>query len=121
MLSVAKDMTKKGGKVIVVFEPHTFSRTKFLLEDFAKSFEVADDVIFAPVYSAREKPTDGYDSLKLADETRKYVKTARVVDTYEEIKQEIEKLVKPKDVVLILGAGSVEKLARMFSQTQNHT
>lgn len=121
MLSVAKDMTKKGGRVIVVFEPHTFSRTKFLLEDFAKSFEVADDVIFAPVYSAREKPTDGYDSLKLADETRKYVKTARVVDTYEEIKQEVEKLAKPKDVVLILGAGSVEKLARMFSQTQNHT
>ncbi len=114
MMQVAKDLTKISGRVFVVFEPHTFSRTKFLLSDFAKSFEGADDVIFAPVYSAREEPTDGYDSLKLADETRKYIESARVIDTYEDIKKEIEKLVKPNDVVLILGAGSIEKLAKLF-------
>ena len=114
MMQVARDLTKTGGRVFVVFEPHTYSRTKFLLSDFAKSFEGADDVVFAPVYSAREKPTDGYDSLKLADETRKYVKTARVIDTYVEIKQEIERLVKPNDIILILGAGTIDKLAELF-------
>lgn len=115
MIQVAKDLVKKtDGKIFVIFEPHTYSRTKFLLSEFASSFIGADDVIFAPVYSAREKPTDGYDSLKLADETRKYISTARVIDTYAEIKTEILKISKRGDVVLILGAGTINQFADMF-------
>lgn len=115
MMRVAKELTKKnGGKIIAVFEPHTYSRTKFLLEEFAKSFEPADYVIFAPVYSARELPIQGYDSLKLTDETRKYNSNVECIETFSEIKKRVIELADKNDVVLILGAGTIEKLAKMF-------
>jgi hypothetical protein len=49
------DFSKKDGwKIIVIFQPHLFSRTKLLLNDFAKSFADADSVILLPIYYARE-------------------------------------------------------------------
>lgn len=115
MIQVGRELTKKsGGKVIVVFEPHTYSRTKFLINEFAESFKNADRVIFAPVYSAREKPTEGYDSLKLASDTKMINPNVEYIETYEDIKKRVEEISNSKDVVLILGAGTIEKLAKMF-------
>ena len=55
MIKVGRDLTRKNkGRVLVVFEPHTFSRTKFLIKEFVESFALADKIILAPVYSARE-------------------------------------------------------------------
>lgn len=115
MIQVGRDLTRKNkGRVIVVFEPHTYSRTKFLIDEFANSFKGADKVIFAPVYSAREKPTEGYDSLKLANETKKFVADVEYIETFKEIKNRVIKKVVSNDVVFILGAGTIEKLASMF-------
>lgn len=115
MIDVGRELTKKSkGRVFVVFEPHTYSRTKFLIDDFAKSFEKVDKVIFAPVYSAREKPAEGYDSLKLANETKRYVKNIEYIESFDEIKKCILETIKPNDVVLLLGAGTIENLAKLF-------
>ena len=115
MLEVSKNIVKKTrGKVIVVFEPHTYSRTKALINEFAKSFETADHVIFAPVYSARELPSAGFDSLKLANETKKRNKNVEHIETFKDIKSRVLSLAKKGDVVMILGAGTIEKLAKMF-------
>lgn len=115
MIDVAKDLVKKSkGRVIVVFEPHTYSRTKFLIDDFAKTLSEADMVFLAPVYAAREHPTAGFDSLKLASETKKLNKQTFYIEEFEEIKSSVLKLAKPKDVVFILGAGTIERLAKMF-------
>ena len=115
MIKVGRDLTRKRkGKVIVVFEPHTYSRTKFLIDEFAESFVQADKVVFAPVYSAREKPSEGYDSLKLANETKQFVDDVEYVENFEAIKSMVLKDCKANDVVLILGAGTIEKLAKMF-------
>ena len=107
-------VSKTGGRLIVVFEPHTYSRTKFLIDEFAKCFVGADMVIFAPVYSAREKQEEGFDSLKLASCVRDLKTNAIYMESFEEIKSKVLETAKAGDVVLILGAGTIERLAKMF-------
>ena len=115
MIQVGRELTaSSNGRVIVVFEPHTYSRTKLLIDEFAKCFTFADMVIFAPVYSAREKPSAGYDSLILAEETKKNISNVLYIDSFKKIKEKVLSEIKSGDVVLILGAGTIEKLADMF-------
>lgn len=114
MIDVAKRCILKEGKVIVVFEPHTYSRTKYLLQDFAKSFCGADVVLFAPVYSARENECDGVNSKDLLVQTKKHVKNCVCLDGYEEIVKMLKHIVCSGDVVMILGAGTIEKLTKLL-------
>ena len=115
MIQVGRELIfKTGGKVIVIFEPHTYSRTKFLIDEFAKCFIGANEVIFAPVYSAREKQEEGFDSLKLTNTVRDLKINAIYLETFEEIKCKVLETAKEGDVVFILGAGTIEKLAKMF-------
>lgn len=115
MIQVGRELVfKNQGRVIVVFEPHTYSRTKFLIEEFVQSFKSADVVIFAPVYSARENQREGFDSLKLLNEVKDFGINAFYFESFDEIKNEVLKISKQNDVVLLLGAGTIEKLAKMF-------
>lgn len=115
MLDCGRELAdKSGGRLIAVFEPHTYSRTKFLLNDFAKSFKNADEVIFAPVYSAREEKSAGVESDVLANETQKYVNNVKYILTYNKIFEHLLSEIKNDDVVMILGAGTIEHLADMF-------
>ena len=115
MIQVGRELVLKNqGRVIVVFEPHTYSRTKFLIEEFVQSFKGADVVIFAPVYSARENQKEGFDSLKLLNEVKEFGINAFYFESFDEIKNEVLKFSKQNDVVLLLGAGTIEKLAKMF-------
>ena len=118
MIEVAKRLKKDSGRIITVFEPHTFSRTKYLLDDFAKSFSGSDYLILAPVYSAREKASEGLTSNELKIEAKKYVKNVEVMETYNEIYSKVMELSKNGDIVLILGAGSIEKLAQMLKNNK---
>lgn len=95
-------------RVIAVFQPHTYSRTKALFEEFARSFGNADEVIFVDIYaSARETDTLGVSSEKLAQETEKYHNHVNYGGAKENTVQLIEELVKPGDVVLTMGAGDI--------------
>lgn len=115
MIATAKELVKNNnGKIITVFEPHTFSRTKYLLEDFAKSFVGSDYVIFAPVYSARENEHDGLNSIDLMYETKKYIQNVNFLKSYNEIVVEVKRVAEAHDLVLVLGAGNIDKLARML-------
>ena len=114
MVEVAKRLkTKKERKIFVVFEPHTYSRTKMLYEDFVTCFDGVDSLILAPVYSAREKPIDGYDSLKLLNGVKERV-NAELIETYEEIVLKLKEEVVEGDVVMILGAGTIDKLCDLI-------
>lgn len=99
--------TKKhfGKKVIAVFEPHTFSRTQALWEDFVTCFGEAEYTYFLPIYSAREKARAGITSQILSNS----VKRAEFVDTKEQLKGKLSKY--KNRIILIMGAGSVEKIA----------
>ena len=115
MIAVARACKDKDkGKIIVVFEPHTFSRTKYLLDDFAKSFKGCDVVIFSPVYSAREIESDGANSKDLLEKTKRYIKNSLCLESYLEIKKMLKHIVQKGDIVMILGAGTIEKLSKLI-------
>ncbi len=119
MIQTAKELVKNdNGKIVTIFEPHTFSRTKFLLSDFAKSFIGSDYVFLAPVYSAREDESVGLNSADLLAETKKYNQNVFLFNSYAEIIKQAKSVLKPNDLVLVLGAGNIEKLARNFFWTK---
>lgn len=115
MVEVGRLFAKeKGGRVFVVFEPHTYSRTKFLFEEFVESFVGADVCFFAPAYSARELECEGVEADVLAAKVKEKINQTWFVERYEDIVLRIKQMAKCGDVVLVLGAGNVEKLAKMF-------
>lgn len=99
------------GDLVVVFEPHTYSRTKALFNDFCRVLQGDWTTIIMPTYSAREKPEAGYDSMRLYAELCKSSNKIVYVDGYDNLKQWLAKNVKVTDTILCLGAGLVnEKL-----------
>ena len=110
--AVMKVAREGKGRLIVVFEPHTFSRTQALFSDFARVLSKADVLVMLPTYSAREVPAEGVDAKTLfcsVNAPERYF-----FSTYDGAKRLLDKIALSQDTVLILGAGSVEKLAEMF-------
>ena len=103
-LNSAKKVAK--GKVICIFQPHTFSRTKALFPDFVKALSIADKVLMAPIYPARETDTLGISS----DDVANKIKDAESLYTFEELKARAEALSEKGDLVITMGAGDVYKV-----------
>ena len=100
----------KNRKLIVVFHPHQYSRTRLLLNDFAKSFQDADMVVVAPIYTARDTEEDKklVDSEKLVEAINQVSNNAHYVGDFPQIKEFMLKTVQPGDVVITLGAGQAD-------------
>ena len=96
----------KAGRVIVVFQPHRFSRTKLLAKEFGPSLKAADFVYVMDVYPAGEKPMKGVSSRLILDSMKK----SGVAGMAFPGALEMAKQLKPGDVVLTLGAGDVWKV-----------
>jgi UDP-N-acetylmuramate--alanine ligase len=95
-------------RIIAVFQPHTYSRTKALFEDFAKSFNDADVACFMDIYaSAREKKDESVSSGKLAEETKKYNPNSFYIGNHERAIKWLKENLKNKDLLLTLGAGDI--------------
>ena len=93
-----------GKNIIAVFQPHTFTRTKALLKDFAKSFGDADEVIILDIYgSARE--TQG--GVHTRDIIKKIQNSTKYISTIEEATEYLKKKIGNNDVVVFMGAGDV--------------
>ena len=103
-LKSAKAVAK--GKVICVFQPHTYSRTKALLNDFASSLSLADKVILAPIYAARETNTYGISS----DDVAHLIDGAVSLGSFEEIREHLLKVAGKDDLILTMGAGDINLL-----------
>lgn len=116
MIQVARDyVSKTGGKIVTIFEPHTYSRTKFLLDNFVSSLTKSDILILSPVYSARESELEGINSIELASVCEKFLNRVEYYETYSEIKIRLQKLAKEGDFILILGAGNIFKLGKLIN------
>ncbi|MEG2675419.1 MAG: UDP-N-acetylmuramate--L-alanine ligase [Clostridia bacterium] len=111
-VNTARHMTK--GKIKVVFEPHTYSRTKALKDEFVDSFFWADEVIVLPTYSAREKPSDGWSGQDLFCELVRTHIVACFCSTYQQTADYLKNSCDSDDTILILGAGSVVELANLL-------
>jgi len=95
-------------RVVVLFQPHRYSRTAALIDDFAKAFNDADVVMVAPVYAAGEAPIEGADHHAVADKATAHGhRNVRAVNNLKEGVAALHALVKPGDLVLTLGAGDV--------------
>jgi len=108
-LAAARQVWK--GRLIVVFQPHRFSRTKALFEEFTQAFGDADMLILNDIYPASEEPIAGVNSQVLAEAIRKAGHSH--VEYVAQAEGTIEFLlntVKPKDTVITLGAGSIYKI-----------
>jgi len=97
-------------KIIVVFQPHLYSRTKLLLETMATSFANADKVLVTPIYAAREENDPSINNKILADEINKNTSNAQDFKDFDEIKQYLRANTQKDDIILTIGAGDVFKI-----------
>jgi UDP-N-acetylmuramate--alanine ligase len=99
-------------QVHVLFQPHRFSRTKFLLDDFGTAFHQADHLYLLDIYAASEPAIEGVTTASLLDKIRSYGhRSAEYVASMEEGVAAISKSVEPGDLVITLGAGNVSQAA----------
>jgi UDP-N-acetylmuramate--alanine ligase len=102
---------KTGGRAIVAFHPHLYSRTRDLLDGFARSFEDASEVLIAPIYAAREADDGSVSSELLADRIQKEGTTARAFATLDEVEAALRESGKEGDVIMTMGAGDIYRVA----------
>ncbi len=94
-------------KIWCVFQPHTYSRTKALLKDFAKALSFADHVVLADIYPARETDTLGISSKDLQEELKKIGKESFYFPSFEEIENFLIKNCVHGDLLITMGAGNI--------------
>lgn len=103
---------KESKKITVLFQPHLYSRTKALFNDFAKSFEEADQVLLLPIYFAREAKDESVSSEKLAKAISLEGKNAQAFLDFETAEIFVKSLkLGSKDVFVTMGAGEAYKVA----------
>lgn len=98
----------------VIFQPHTYSRTKNLLDDFAHALLNFDHIIVTDIYAARETNTYNISSKDLVDRIEALGKSAVYISGFDEIVHYIKAHAKPTDIVLTLGAGTVTDIGPML-------
>ncbi len=102
---------------IVVFQPHRYSRTQLLLDEFSRSFDQADYLIITDIYAASEKPIDGVNSQVLLKKLKERIIDKEIVYLpEEEIVQHIKKIIAPGDLVITLGAGDILKVSDALAE-----
>jgi UDP-N-acetylmuramate--alanine ligase len=104
-----------GARTVVAFQPHRYSRTRALLEEFGRSFVLADRVIVTSVYAAGEAPLADVDGAAVADALVRHGHPAVSYEPrLERIAQRLRNLVLPGDLVITLGAGDIWKVGDAF-------
>lgn len=98
--------------VAVVFQPHTYTRTESLMDGFVSALSLADTVILAPIFSAREAPADGVTSHALCRKIVENKEKAYCFDTFTEIVEYCKGLT--EKAIIFMGAGDINKAADIF-------
>lgn len=113
-LRALKDKLAKEGKqsrIVAAFHPHLYSRTRDLIDGFARAFGDADEVIIAPIYAAREIDDGSVSAESLAGRIREEGVPAKAASTMEGVRTLIESVLQPDDTLITMGAGDIYKVA----------
>jgi UDP-N-acetylmuramate--alanine ligase len=103
------------GKIHVVFQPHRYTRTQSLMDEFARAFDAADSLFLLDIYAASEPPIEGITSEALVAQIRQVGgRDARYVGSFAEAATAAAAAAQPGDMILTLGAGSVSQLGPMI-------
>lgn len=118
-LDAAKNI--KHNKIWTIFQPHTYTRTLSLFDEFAKSFINSDNIIITDIYAAREKDTGVTSSKALLEKIKKSSlykplkdKHILYLKTFEEIVEYIKMNGEENDIVITMGAGDINKVAELL-------
>ena len=98
------------GRIWCVFQPHLYSRTKFLLHEFAQAFKDADICVLADIYPAREVDPGDISTPILVEEARKYHHDVRYLGNFDRIYEHLKANLLPGDLLITMGAGDVWKV-----------
>ncbi len=98
----------------VVFQPHTYSRTLNLLDDFADSLTYFDNIIITDIYAAREKNTYGISSNDLVNKIKELGRKAIYIPDFQDIVSYLKEHAEKDDIILTLGAGTVTNIGPML-------
>lgn len=108
----AKRQTK--GRIFAVFQPHTYTRTDILFDEFSKCFTGVDDLVIADIYAAREIDTGKVSSQMLSKAIYNTGVKCQNIHTFEDIVKYLKENTKPNDIVITIGAGDVNRVGEMF-------
>ncbi|MGB4440142.1 MAG: UDP-N-acetylmuramate--L-alanine ligase [Sedimentibacter sp.] len=111
-LKTAKSYT--SGKIITVFQPHTFTRTKKLLNEFAQALALSDEAILLDIYAAREIDTGEIHSKDIISKMKDYDKDAYYAENFQAAADIIRSLAKRGDIIITMGAGNVNEVAELI-------
>lgn len=98
------------GEVYVVFQPHTFTRTYYLMDEFAEALSIADHTILTDIYAAREINKVGVNILDLRDR----IPGARYISKFQDIAATLKQELKKGDMVILMGAGNVNTISEIL-------
>ena len=105
---------KKYNESWVIFQPHTYSRTKNHLDDFADSLIDFDNIIILDIYAAREKNTFNISSEDLVEKIASKGKNSIYLPDFDDVVSYIKSNVKENDIIITLGAGTVTQIGPMI-------
>ena len=104
-LSATFDAVRSMGyqRVVVAFQPHTYSRTNALFDDFVRELQKPDQVVLAEIYAARERNTTGISSMDLVEK----IPGAAYCETLPQVTEYLRQIAREGDVILTVGAGDI--------------
>ncbi len=116
-LEAARLVAAATARIWAIFQPHRYTRTKFLMDDFAHCFNGCERVYVLDIYPASEPPIPGITSQRLVERMQELgLDRARYAASEQEVIREVLAEARPGDLVLTIGAGSVWKLAEELSE-----
>ncbi len=103
-------------RILVVFQPHRYSRTAHLMEQFWSAFYHADCLIVTDIYPAGESPIEGIDASRIAEGVKNYGhKHVEYLESFEEISSNLESIIESGDILVTLGAGDIGEFSRTLA------
>jgi UDP-N-acetylmuramate--alanine ligase len=108
-------------RIVALFQPHLYSRTKDFAQEFGRAFYHADLLVVAPIYPAREKPIEGITGKLIADAAIQYGHHyVEYISENEDILTKLDDLLKPGDILITIGAGDIYKYGKEYLQIKQH-
>ena len=105
-----RNLVPKGGRLVCVYQPHTYSRTAGFFHAFSKAFDWADLLLLSDIYAAREENQSGVSSRQLANAVRKNGGHALSTGTVAQTAEILSSFLKKDDLLVIMGAGDIESV-----------
>ncbi|MEN6510631.1 MAG: UDP-N-acetylmuramate--L-alanine ligase [Chloroherpetonaceae bacterium] len=104
-------------RIVAVFQPHTYTRTREFYKEFAQAFDEADVLVITDVYAAREKPIEGISGELIAQQAQSYGhKNVHYIPDFDDIIEFLKSELKPGDMLITIGAGNVFKIGRTIKE-----